>query len=42
MIEGRHGYAGVPRASLGGMGGHLWAPHPVNHKKTGGRPEPPI
>jgi hypothetical protein len=26
MFEGRHGYAGVDRA-LGGLGGHVGAPH---------------
>jgi hypothetical protein len=26
VIEGRHGFAGVPRA-LGGVGGHVGAPH---------------
>ena len=28
VIEGRHGFAGVPRA-LGGVGGHVGAPHVV-------------
>ena len=29
VIEERHGYPGALRA-LGGVGGHIWAPHVIN------------